>query len=265
MPLDSPVFRTPTAVTLSVWKALFIREALSRLFAGRAAWFWMLTEPVFHVAYLMFIFTVVRVRTVGGIDYAIWLMVGLLAFFMFRDTGTQVMNAIGANQALFAYRQVKPVDTVLVRGGLEGMLMIVVTFILLTGAAMLGHSVVPADPLAAFEAFFGLWLLGMGYGLVTSVLSKLVPELGWIIRLLMIPMYIISGVMFPLSAVPQNYRYWLLLNPVAHGLEAARLGFVTNYHATPELSISYMFGFALVINFLGLLLHRRYAARLASE
>jgi len=257
--------RTPIAITLSVWKALFLREALSRLFSGRAVWFWLLAEPVFHVTYMLVIFTVIRVSTVGGIDTVIWLMVGMLAFFMFRNTGTQVMNAISANQALFTYRQVKPVDTTLVRGVLEGILLLVIASILLAGAALFGHSVVPADPLAVLEAFFGLWLVGMGFGLMASVAGELVPELRRVINFVMMPLYMISGVIFPISVVPQPYRDWLLLNPVAHGLEAARLGFAPHYHAVPELSIAYIYGFALVSVFLGLALHRRFALRLVTQ
>jgi capsular polysaccharide transport system permease protein len=36
--------RTSLAITLSVWKALFLRESLSCLFSARAAWFWLLAE-----------------------------------------------------------------------------------------------------------------------------------------------------------------------------------------------------------------------------
>ena len=257
--------RTSIAITLSVWKALFLREALARLFSARAAWFWLLAEPVFHVTFLVFIFSVVRVRTVGGIDTAVWIMVGMLAFFMFRRTGTQVMNAVGSNQALFSYRQVKPVDTVLVRGGLEGILMTVIAGILLVGAALFSYPVIPADPFAVLESFFGLWLVGMGFGLMASVTIELVPELGRIIKLVMMPMYLLSGVIFPISAVPQPYRDWLMLNPVAHGLEAARLGFAPHYHAVPELNMAYLYGFALVSIFLGLALHRRFALRLVTQ
>lgn len=260
-----PAARTPATITLSVWKALFLREALSRLFSGRAVWFWLLAEPVFHVSYMLVIFTAIRITSVGGIDTVIWLMVGMLAFFMFRNTGTQVMNAISANRALFTYRQVTPVDTTLVRGGLEGTLLIFIAGILLGGAALFGHSVVPADPLAVLEAFFGLWLVGMGFGLVASVAGELVPELRRIIEFVMMPLYMISGVIFPISVVPPPYREWLMLNPVAHGLEAARLGFAPHYHAVPELSIAYLYGFALVSVFLGLALHRRFALRLVTQ
>lgn len=259
------LFRSSLSITLAVWEALFLREALGRLFSGRASWFWLLGEPVFHVAYLVVIFTGIRVASVGGIDATIWIMAGMLAFFMFQRTGTQVMNAISANQALFAYRQVKPVDTVLVRGMLEGFLMAIIASILLVGAAFLGHSVLPVDPLAVLEGFFGLWLIGMGFGLVTSVASELVPELGRLIKLVMMPLYLLSGVMFPLSSVPLPYRDWLMFNPVAHGLEAVRLGFAPYYHAVPGLSIAYMYGFALVSVFLGLALHRRFALRLVTQ
>ena len=257
--------RPSLVITLSVWRALFLREALARLFAGRATWFWLVADPVFNVAYLAFIYTVIRVRTVGGIDTVMWLMVGMLGFFMFRRTGTQVQNAISANQPLFTYRQVLPVDTALVRAGLEASLMVVVASVLLTGAAILGHSVVPADPLAVFEAFFGLWMVGLGFGLVTSVAIELVSELGKVLKLLMMPLYILSGVILPLSAVPPPYRGWLMLNPVAHGLEAARLGFAPYYHAVPELSVAYLYAFGLVSIFFGLALHRRFATKLVTQ
>jgi len=257
--------RSHLEIALAVWKALFLREALGRLFSARASWFWLLAEPVFNVAYMLVIFSVIRVMHVGGIATLVWLMVGMLAFFMFKRTGTQVQNAISANQTLFTYRQVKPVDTLLVRAGLEGLLMIIVASILLVGAALFGYSVVPADPLAVLEAFFGLWLVGLGFGLVTSVLIELVPELGRVLKLVMMPLYILSGVIIPLSAVPQPYRDWLLLNPVAHGLEAARLGFAPYYHAVAELSVAYIYQFALVSIFLGLALHRRFAMRLVTK
>lgn len=259
------VARSPATITLSVWKALFLREAVHRLFSRRAAWVWLLLEPVFHVVFLMFIFTSISMRVVGGIDTPVWLMVGLLAFFMFKRTATQAMNAVGANQALFAYRQVKPVDTVLTRAGLEGFLMILVAIVLFGGADLFSLAIVPADPLAVLEAFFGLWLLGLGFGLMTSVATELVPELGKIIELLMTPLYFVSGVMLPIAVVPLPYREWLMFNPIAHSLEAARLGFAPYYQAVPELNIAYIYFFALAIVFLGLALHVRFAPRLVTK
>ncbi len=259
------VNRTSAHIAFSVWKALILREAIVRLFGSRAAWLWLLLEPVVHIVFLMFIFTVVRLRMVGGIETPLWLMVGLLGFFMFKRTGTQAMQAVVSNQALFAYRQVKPVDTVLSRAALEGFLTLLVAVLLFTGAGLLGLVVTPADPLAVLEAFFAMWLVGLGFGLMGSVAMVILPELGKVIVLAMTPLYFLSGVIFPIIRVPLPYREWLMLNPLAHGLEAARLGFAPYYKAVPELSMSYLYGFALVSVFLGLALHTRYAVRLATR
>lgn len=263
---DAPKLqRSALRITLAVWKALFLREALSRLFTSRGQWFWLLAEPALHVAYLMVFFTVISVRTIGGIDTAVWIMVGMIGFFFFRRTAAQVSSGIGANQALFAYRQVKPVDTLLVRAVLEACVLIAVVLVVMVGAALLGHDSRPADPLAVAIAFLGMWLNGLGLGLVMSVVKELVPEFERIVGFVMMPLYVVSGVMFPVALVAQPYRDILLLNPLAHGLEAARLGFAPYYHAVPELDLSYLYTWAVAYLLLGLALQRRFALRLATQ
>lgn len=256
---------TPLQSTFHVWKALFLREVLSRLFGGRASWFWLLAEPVFHVSYVTVLFSVVRVRQVGGIHTALWVACGMLTFFMFRRVGVQSSNALSANQVLFSYRQVKPVDTVLVRAFVEGFIMLFVMASMLLLLYLFGVPLVPKDPLTVAKSLFGMGIIGLGYGLLSSVLKKLVPETGRILNFVMMPMYLVSGVIFPISMVPQPYREWLMFNPVAHGLEATRLGFAPYYHAVPELSIPYLYFWALGLLFLGLALHRCYAQRLVTQ
>ena len=257
--------RTPFSITYSVWKALFLREAVSRLSTGRAAWLWLLLEPLFQIVIMLSIYAVIRMRTVGGINTTLWLMVGLLAFFMFKRTGTQTQNAVNSNKGLFTYRQVKPVDTVLVRATLEGLITILVAAILFGGAVLFGINTLPVDPLSVLEAFFGLWLLGLGFGLMASVAGELIPEVEKIIGFMMTPLYFVSGLIFPITIIPQPYRDWVLLNPVVHGVEAARLGFAPYYHAVSGLSIAYLYGFSLASIFIGLALHVRFATRLISQ
>ncbi|ANY15038.1 ABC transporter permease [Bordetella pseudohinzii] len=257
--------RSPLAVTLSVWEALFLREALDRLFDMRAAWFWLLMEPVLHIGFIAFVFSAIRIHTVGGIDIAVWIIVGMLAFFLFRRTAVQVTYAPESNQPLFAYRQVKPFDVSLVRAGLEAFLMVLVSAAILGGAALLGHETFPRDPLLVAVALSGLWLYGLGYGLVASVLMELVPETEHILKLIMLPLYLISGVIMPLISVPQPYRDWLMLNPIAHGLELVRLGFVPYYHVVPGTSMGYLYGWAGGSVLLGLLLYRRFALELVTK
>lgn len=257
--------RNPFEVTFAVWNALFLREALRRLFDMRAAWLWLLLEPVLHIAFIAYVFKAIRMRTVGGMDIAMWIIVGLLCFFLFRRTGIQVMRAVDGNKSMFTYRQVKPFDAAIVRAGLEAFLMSIVAIVILSAATLMGYTTLPDDPLLVLTAAFGLWLCGLGFGLVASVSMRLVPELEHIFTILMTPLYLISSVVFPLTAVAEPYRSWLLLNPIAHGLELARAGFSDYYHAVPGVSLSYLYTFATVLILLGLLLYRRFHLRLVMK
>jgi capsular polysaccharide transport system permease protein len=65
--------------------------------------------------------------------------------------------------------------------------------------------------------------------------------------------------------VPHPYYDWLLFNPIIHGLESIRSAFAPEYHAIPELNLSYLYGFALGAVFFGLALHNHFATRLAAK
>jgi capsular polysaccharide transport system permease protein len=259
------IMRSPLSITFAVWHAIFLREALDRLFDMRAAWFWLLAEPVLHIGFITFLFAVIRVRAIGNADVVIWIVVGMLAFFLFRRTAVQVTYAVDSNRPLFTYRQVKPFDPAMARAVLEAFLMAIVAAVILAAVALLGHVVFPSDALLVLQAVFGLWLFGFGYGLVASVWMELVPEMEHVLKILMIPLYLISGVIWPLASIPQPYRDLIMLNPVAHGLELVRLGFLPYYHAVPELSMAYLYTCAIVSVFLGLMLYRRFAVQLVMQ
>lgn len=257
--------RSSLEITLSVWKALFLREALSRLFASRTSMIWLFFEPIFHMSYMLIMYAVIRMHVIGGLDTMVWLLAGMLPFFLFRRTASQASTAVDSNQALFTYRQVKPVDTIFVRASLELFILIVVSLLLFCSVALIGHEVIPADPLTLMLAVFGLWLIGLGWGLIASVGQALIPELENVNNMIMAPLYFISGAVFPIAQIPAQYQGWLLLNPIAHGLEITRHSFSDYYFATPGVSLAYIYGFALVSLFLGLALQRHFAVKMVTQ
>lgn len=257
--------RNPLSVTLAVWNALFLREAVARLSATRGAWVLILLEPVLHACFMLVLYTVLRTRSVAGADVAVWLVLGLTGYFTAQNIFQRAMGAVDANKALFAYRQVRPIDTVLVRAALEALLGLLVLLLLLAGLAFFGHSIVPDAPMETMLSFIGLMLSALGMGLVISVLSDLVPELGNFVSFLFRPLYILSGAIFPLSALSVQYREWAFYNPYAHGLELLRSSFFPIYHAAPEANFEYLYGFAVVSIFLGLALQIRFAQRMRAQ
>lgn len=249
----------------AVWRALFLREALTRFFGKRAGWFWLIVEPLAHIALLSFIFAVIRQRTVGNMEIILWIVLGLLGFFIFRRTTMQSSKAIASNRALFAFRQVTPVDTALVRGVLELMTMSILGIVIFIGLAMMHYDITPYDPIEAIVAVFGLWSFGLGVGLVLSALSEIAPELRQVIEVMMMPLYFVSGVIIPLNVIPEPYRGYLMWNPIANGLEGLREAYSPYYHAAPQTSLPYLYFVSLAVMVFGLLAHRQYRTMIVAK
>ena len=257
--------RTSSLIAWTVWKALFLREAVARLSAKRAAWVWILLEPLAQLIFLNVLFGVVLQRLISGIDGGLFISTGVLGFSVARNTAMRLKDAIHANATLLTYRQVLPVDTVLVRAALEAVLFMVSALFLFTGLGLLGYQVIPHDFLQVMLAFGALWLAGIGLGLVLSVASQLIPDLGKVAGMVLGPLYFVSGVMYPASAIPPAYQSWFLLNPFVHGIETVRTGFFPQYHTIPGVSMGYLLGFAMFTVCLGLALHVRFATRLVAQ
>ncbi|MGP9799102.1 ABC transporter permease [Halomonas sp. 86] len=258
--------RTSWQVTRSVWYAMFMREAISRTMADRMGWFWMIFEPFALVAIMVGIRSFIRGdRLIVNAPFIPWMIAGMMGFFLVREGMLRGMGAIEGNRALFAYRQVQPVDPVLVRNFLEGMLRTFIFLLFIAGGLMLGLDIYPDNAIRAMAAWLSLWSLGVGLGLVTSVASSLVPEVGKVIRMLSLPLLIISGVMFPLNQMPHWLLEYLMLNPIPHGLETLRLGFFENYKTIHGTSMLYFWMVTLTLNALGLLMHLRFVDRLKAQ
>ena len=169
--------RSPYLVTWHVWSALFLREFVSRMTADRFAPVWLFLHPILHIVILVAIRDFIgRSRIVPGAEFIPWLVVGITTFIMFRTLWMQGMNAISANKALFAYRQVHPTDTVIVRCAMEAKLQLFVMAIMVAGFAALGFNIIPHHPLGELEVLFAMTLLGLGMGLCSSVVVTFFPE-----------------------------------------------------------------------------------------
>lgn len=258
--------RTPWQVTRSVWYAMFMREAISRTMADRLGWFWMIFEPVAFVGIVIAIRSFISSsQLIANAEFIPWLIAGLLGFALVREAMTRGMGAVEGNRSLFAYRQVQPIDPVLVRNFLEGMLRSLVFLIFIAGGLLLGLDMNPDNAMRAMAAWLSLWCLGLGLGLVTSVAATMVPEIGKVIRVLSIPLLITSGVIFPLNSMPHWLLEYLMLNPIPHGLETLRLGFFENYKVVHGTSMLYFWMVTFSLISVGLLMHLRFVDRLKAK
>ena len=258
--------RTSWQVTKSVWHALFMREVLSRLFANRFAWFWLFAEPVLLVMIMVGIRTFIRMMdSIAGIEMIPWMIVGLSTFFVFRSGMTRGMGAINANKGLFAYRQVKTVDTVFVRVFVEGLLYAILLIVFILGLALMGYDMHPQNVIGVMIAWLSVWALGLAAGMVLSVVTSIIEEVGKIVKMISLPLMILSGAFIPVQYMPHQIKEILLYNPILHGIESLRLAFFEGYWSVHGIDLFYLQQWVLGLLLVGLALHIRFEAKLKAN
>lgn len=237
--------------------ALFLREMRTRFGRYRLGYVWAVLEPAAHVLILMAIFGYVLGRTLPGIPFSAFLVVGVVTWFLFNNIATRSLGAVEANASLFNYRPVKPADTILARAVLESVIHFVVFACLMSVIWGMDDGFRPAkaDWLMAFGVFLLLAIMSIGVGILLMVLGSKSREADKVVPILLRPLYFVSGVFFSLGHVPTEYHAYLLWNPILHAIELERAALFPGYDAGGA-SLAYLIAATLVAFTLGLALYR---------
>lgn len=253
---SNPPLRSPWQIQKSVVFALFLRELKTRFGSYKFGYFWLLLEPMAHVVVMSLIFSFVPDRSLFGIDFPVFIVTGIVPFLMFKNIALRVMDGVEANRALFAYRQIKPMDTFTARTLLDAFLAVAVSALILIGMAWFGLDVPFRDPFSLIFLMAILVLMGLGLGMILCVMTHYLPEARTLVRIAFLPLYFMSGVIFPIAKVPQEYLPILLWNPLVHVIELMRGAFFNQYHVVAEISPLFMVMTTLALLFFGLAWYR---------
>jgi capsular polysaccharide transport system permease protein len=99
-------------------------------------------------------------------------------------------------------------------------------------------------------------LLGFGLGEVCMVLTHGKPNAKTFVRLMSMPLYLLSGILIPLKGFPPDVLYWLMFNPTASLVEFERKAYYAEYTVVQGASLGYATMFALVLLAVGHALYR---------
>lgn len=102
--------------------------------------------------------------------------------------------------------------------------------------------------------------LGLGFGLWMSVLTAKYRDFSQITGFLAQALMYGTPIIYPLSEVPDQYRFWMSLNPMAPIAETFRFALLGNGTFVPE-SLLYSTGFATLILFSGIYFFKKTERR----
>src|SRR5262249_5267085 len=146
-------------------------------------------------------------------------------------------------------------DVLFATGILEILAAVCVTLTLLVIAWFFGIDVVPRDTVGVSYAFGAAILLGLGFGLLNSVIALAYQP--WLVGYILIQclFWASAGIFFVPDNLPETLRYWVSFLPVVQVIEWTRSAYYEGYGGL-ILDRTYVIVFGVVSLFLGLIIER---------
>lgn len=183
------------------------------------------------------------------INVVLWLALGFIPFFMFTDIAIKAISGVQKGGDLYFYRRLRPLDSLMGNALLISQIFGLMLLVFVVSVAAWEWSPVLTDPGTAVFLFVGMSLLGFGIGLSTLIIGHRLPPLAWVIKTILRRILLwTSCIFFPIRIIPDQFRPWILWNPIAHGVELLRHSFNPAY---PIPGVSALFFWGWVVGSIG--------------
>ncbi|MFN3938580.1 MAG: ABC transporter permease [Gemmobacter sp.] len=244
--------------------ALMLREMATTYGRSPGGYAWAFLEPVAGIAILTLFFSYLVRQPPLGTSFALFYATGFLPFMTYMTVSNKITGAIRFSRPLLAYPSVTYVDAILSRFLLNLLTNLLISILVLAGIIVLFRLNISIDYPEALIALAMVAVLALGIGTFNCYVASSFPAWEQIWSIVNRPLFLISGVFWLIDEVPEPYRGWLYLNPVAQVVAQTRKAFYVNYNA-PAVSLAYVFLFGLIALVFGLLLLYRDNRRILNE
>lgn len=226
---------------------------------------WIIFQPLI----ILLIYSIIFDQAVGlstdGLSPTLFYLSGIILWTLFSECFTGTAFTFLQNGTLFAKvyfpRLIIPLSIVVLN-----LLRFLVQFTLFFGILFfIDRAAITDQPLRLLTAFFvstfSVAGIGLGSGLIFSILTAKYRDLVNVIHLIVRLLMFATPVIYPLSMVHSGIRGWLAMNPLTPLFEFFRLGFLGQGTVSfMDLVVSLFAMLVLVI--VGAMLFNKYANKL---
>lgn len=179
------------------------------------------------------------------LNLVLWLALGFIPFFMFADVAIKAIGGVEKGGDLYFYRRLRPLDSLMGNALLTIQIFGTMILLFVLGVTAWEWRPVVENPGQAIFLFLGIGLIGFGVGLTTLIIGHRLPILAWIVKSFLRRILLwTSCIFFPIRAIPDEFRPYILWNPIAHGVELLRQSCNPAYPA-PGVSALYFWGWVV--------------------
>lgn len=226
---------------------------------------WILFQPLITLVTYVLIFDKAVGLSTDGIHPALFYLSGIILWSLFAECFTGTSFTFVQNGDLFGKvyfpRLVIPLATVAVN-----LARFAIQFVLFTGLLIvLDPGQLTKHPMITLAGLLSVLFivsgLGMGVGLIFSIITARYRDLVNVIHLVVRLLMFATPVIYPLSIVQPEFRNWVLLNPLSTPVELFRYVFLGQGMATAS-QLLYSALCALCVVLVGSLLFNKYGNKL---
>lgn len=208
-------------------RKLVVREVAGRYRGSVLGILWSFFHPVFMLAVYTFVFSIVfKARWTEGsesrAEFALVLFAGLLVFNIFAESIARAPSLISVNTN-YVKKVIFPLEIlpcVVFGAALFHALISFVVWLIFYCIIFAAppHMTLLLFPLVLFP--FSLLVLGLSWFL--AALGVFLRDVAQIVGIMITILMFLSPIFYPITAIPEAYRFFLSLNPLAFVIEQTR-------------------------------------------
>lgn len=210
---------------------------------------WHLTEPLVTTLTYAFIFGVIASISTDGLPRILFYLSGIMLWTYFSNGLLSTANTFNNNAGMFGKvyfpRMVMPIATII--SGIIAFAMQFLLFLLLVGFHYMKGENIQINSYALLTPFLVLLIagLGMGLGTLLSSVTTRYRDLSKLVSVSMRLLMFAAPVIYPMSKVPDQYKWIIQLNPMTAIIESFRYAWLGSGNFS-WANLGYSTGFMLV-------------------
>ncbi len=204
------------------------REVVGRYKGSVMGLAWSFFNPIFMLTVYTFVFSMVFKSRWGGVggnesrtQFAVVLFVGLIVQGLFAEVLNRAPGLILGN-VNYVKKVVFPLEILPVISLGAALFHSLISLVVLLAAFVLFNGYVQWTALLTPLVLFPLIVATLGFAWMLASLGVFIRDVGQTIGILTTVLMFLSPVFYPITAVPEQYRSWIMANPLTFIIEQAR-------------------------------------------
>lgn len=235
-------------------KQLVVREVYGRYQGTHLGFLWVIIEPLFMLTVYTIVFRVIFSRhwlseNESTIEFSTILFSGLLIFNFFRET-VNIAPRLVLRNTNYVKKVVFPLEILPVVSVLSGFYHLCVSFIILTVMLVFVNGNLHIETLYIPLIIFPYVLMLFGVSLFLASAGVFFRDIANIIGMVVMATLFLSAIFYPIESVPEKYRVWFYLNPVAFTVEQFR-GVMIWGRAPQWQWMTFYYPLSMIVSWLG--------------